>query len=196
MRIAKLCFHLAFSLCTLLVLALAVVLFVTTRKVPLAGIHSFSILSGSMAPAYPVGDVVFTRPQEQYELDDVIAFTRGGETVTHRVVSFQSRDGKRYYVVKGDANDGSDSGKVPEDSVIGKVFFALPYLGKMIALLHTPLGALALIGVPTLMLVLHEIWIIKTEFEGMIEKKVRKKMEKEVEATIRKYMSLSQTAHG
>lgn len=196
MKIITTFIHLFFSLLTISLLVLATVLLVTTRKMPLWGIHSYSVLSGSMTPKYPIGTVLFTIGSPVYELGDVIAFKRRNEVITHRVISYSSHDGQRSYLVKGDANNVADSDRVDGGSVIGKVFFSIPYIGRVLALLHQPLGVLTLIGIPALLLILHEVWVIKNEFEIIIEKKVRKKLQREVQDAIRSYISASQTTGG
>lgn len=196
MKIVKTFLHTVFTAVTFIAFALACILFVTTRKSPLFGVHSFSVLSGSMTPSYPVGSVVFTQPANQYELGDTIAFTRKGVTVTHRIISYKNAGEGRTYVVKGDANNIPDLEHVKAKDIIGRVFISLPLFGRVMTLLHTPIGLFAIIGTPALLLILHEIWTIKTEFEIVIEKKVRKKLQKEIQETIRAHIATSKTANG
>jgi hypothetical protein len=98
--------------------------------------------------------------------------------------------------VKGDANNAPDTESVKATDITGRVFSSLPLFGRLMTMLHTPAGLFLIIGTPAVLLILHEIWTIKTEFEIVIEKKVRKKLQKEVHEAIRSYMATSKTANG
>jgi len=80
--------------------------------------------TGSMADTFPVGTLLFTRPEVTYGLGDVITFRREGEVVTHRIVA---RKGDTY-TTQGDANRTPDVDPVPKADVIGQVKFAIPLL--------------------------------------------------------------------
>ena len=98
----------------------------------LAGIRCFAVTSGSMAPQYPVGCVVYTQKTapEAVRAGDVITFRLGDSVVaTHRVTSVNAEE--RTFTTKGDANVNEDGRPVSFDSLIGRVIFSLPLLGNL-----------------------------------------------------------------
>jgi signal peptidase len=104
-----------------------------------------TVLSGSMAPTYPVGSMVFTRPvqPEGVKAGDVITFrwpSDPSELVTHRVVAVDTSTGSPVFTTKGDANDAADLDPVPAANVQGRLWFGVPQLGRIAAVLHSPQG--------------------------------------------------------
>lgn len=131
--------------------------------------HSYTVLSSSMAPTYQAGDVVIVSEVDTSTIEsgDVITFDPppghgmdGADRVTHRVVGVVERDGTRYFRTKGDAAEEPDGTLIPEANVIGRVTFAIPYLGYVIAFANTPLGIGTLVVLPASLLVLNEIWTL------------------------------------
>ena len=152
----------------LLFITLPVVLFtLISSRIPIYGISSFVVLSGSMEPAVPVGSVIYTLKLPQYETRDVVAFKQGKNTITHRIVEV-TKDG---YRTKGDANEDPDTALVSLKDVVGNQVFMLWNLGKLIIALKTIPGFLVLLVLPALILIGSEFWNIKKEFEKEVKKK-------------------------
>ncbi|MGY1609340.1 MULTISPECIES: signal peptidase I [unclassified Geodermatophilus] len=110
------------------------------------GGSALAVLSGSMTPGLPVGGMVFTRTADTAEVEpgDVITFQRrpgAPELVTHRVVAVDTTSGVPVFTTRGDANDAPDLDPVPASSVRGELWFAVPHLGRLAAVLHSPKGA-------------------------------------------------------
>jgi signal peptidase len=106
---------------------------------------AMAVLSGSMSPTYPVGAMMFTRPVDPAEVDvgDVITFNRPSnqaELVSHRVVAVDTSSGSAVFTTKGDANDAADLDPVPASLVQGRLWFGVPQLGRIAALLHSAQG--------------------------------------------------------
>ena len=97
----------------------------------LFGFKPTVIVSGSMSPAFQVGDMPVVSPVDASSIvvGDVIQFTKGDVTVVHRVVEIQAFQGVFWFVTKGDANDGVDSGLVGESEIVGRVVFNIPKIG-------------------------------------------------------------------
>ena len=55
----------------------------------LMGYQVFSVISGSMEPAIPVGSVIYVREADasEVQVDEIIAFYDEGSVVAHRVVA-------------------------------------------------------------------------------------------------------------
>ncbi|SDL51208.1 signal peptidase I [Tessaracoccus oleiagri] len=108
-------------------LVLVVVPFVT-------GSTTYSVLTNSMAPAYPPGTFLVVRPQpfDELAIGDVVTYqieSGKPDVITHRVTGFAAgQDGSRLLVLKGDNNDVADP-PVREVQVRGKLLYAVPYAG-------------------------------------------------------------------
>jgi hypothetical protein len=76
---------------------------------PLLGWQVVTVLSGSMAPTYPVNAALAIRPIEAADVHegDVIAFFTEEDRpmVTHRVLAIDTSGGQLTFVTKGDANE-------------------------------------------------------------------------------------------
>lgn len=92
------------------------------------------IMSGSMEPALPTGNVVIIREQDAYQEGDIITYiNRDDVSVTHRI--YKIEDDKIF--PKGDANKLCDP-TITEDQIVGKVVFSFSsvYLIIFIALIQ------------------------------------------------------------
>jgi signal peptidase len=108
----------------------------------LAGATPYTVTSASMAPALPVGSLVVVRPRDTVALGDVITYQqRSGSApvVTHRVVGVGvSPDGRLAYTTRGDANGADDANLVRPEQVRGVVWYHVPHLGRLSALVSGP----------------------------------------------------------
>lgn len=109
--------------------------------------EAYVVRSGSMEPAYEVGDVVFVErvDPETVQVGDVVTFRTRSVLVTHRVV--EVRDGPAF-VVKGDANHHPDPVPVGADALVGVVVGEMPHYGKLALFAKSRLGAVLLFVVP------------------------------------------------
>ena len=95
------------------------------------------VLTGSMAPAINVGDVILTLPitSKAPQIDDVIAYQAkrfNGENVavfSHRIIDGDIENG---FIVKGDANKSPDPQKPTAEDILGVVFFVIPFIGNLL----------------------------------------------------------------
>jgi signal peptidase len=134
----------AWSLGLVLIASTATALGVALFPV-LTGGSALAVLSGSMTPGLPVGGMVFVRPVDPATVEpgDVITFQRvpdAPELVTHRVVSVDNSSGVPVFTTKGDANEDADIDPVSASAVQGKLWFGVPQLGRLSAILHSPKG--------------------------------------------------------
>lgn len=105
----------------------------------ICGYKAIRIISGSMEPIIQTGAVVFIEQVETDEVKkgDIVAFSRGGTYVTHRIVGEDEEAKKRgaaaFLITKGDHNQVEDNARLAPASICGKVaaiwnlFAALPY---------------------------------------------------------------------
>lgn len=162
----------SFIIVCLIALALLLVLPILPVK------HNFKILavlSGSMEPKIHVGSVVVIKPAVKYKVGEIITFNQEDKTkipITHRIVGLKSENEKTIYITKGDANNNSDSQEIPQDRILGRMIFTVPYLGYAINFAKQPLGFMLLIVIPSVIIIYDEILKIKNEILKMKKKKI------------------------
>ena len=109
----------------------------------LFGFEIYTVLSGSMEPAYHTGSVIYVKPVESTDLEvgDVITYKIPGNNIaTHRIVEVVSENGTTQYRTKGDANEVIDGSPVNYQDIIGTPVFTIPYLGFIANYIQHPPG--------------------------------------------------------
>lgn len=118
------------------------------NKLPMPfGYGAAVVLSGSMEPELSKGDLVFVKEAELFEINQVVVFQDGNDLVMHRIVQINGDE----IITKGDANNSNDA-PIDCTRIKGKVFFTLPYVGKLIDFIKTPVGTLLIIALAILLL--------------------------------------------
>lgn len=118
-----------------------------------------SVQSGSMAPHILKGDLVTVKSVPDYQVGDVITYTNPAEksqTITHRIIYKEQDSMNTTYLTQGDANPLPDA-PIHGTDIVGKVQHTVPLLGYAIDFVRKPLGLIAVIYIPALLVVLHEI---------------------------------------
>jgi len=113
-----------------------------------------TVLTGSMTPTYPPGDVVVVRPTNPRTLHvgQVITFQAVSDVAsvtTHRIVAIEYGAHGRRYVTRGDANGANDPKPIAPDQVRGEVWYSVPKVGYLATwasrgTLHTAINLFAL----------------------------------------------------
>ena len=156
---------------TLIVAAVGVAGLLLITVVPFPGIdlEARVVQSGSMEPALRTGSIVFIAPSERYTEGDVITYRRSARETptTHRIIESRVENGVQYFTTKGDANEVRDMEEVREDEILGSVRFSIPFLGYVVDVARTPWGFVALIGIPTLIIIGSEMQNIWREIKRM-----------------------------
>lgn len=119
----------------------------------LFGIMPYTVLTGSMEPAVPVGSLVYVQDASGDSLNkgDIVTFSKAASgdgaatAVTHRVES--NNKAKSELTTKGDANDAADPQAVPYANILGKVVLTVPVVGSFVASLDTWNGKVAMIAI-------------------------------------------------
>ena len=126
------------------ILALALVLLLVAPRV--FGVHVFTVLSGSMEPAYPVGSMIYVKSVDPFQLKegDVISFLLDENTIaTHRITGIvpdEEDESVIRFRTKGDANDVEDGSLVHCRNVVGTPIFTIPKLGYFADYIQHPPG--------------------------------------------------------
>lgn len=145
---------------TTILVVLAVVLAVLLVGVRLFGLQVFTVLSGSMEPAYHVGSLIYVKKTDPLTLKtgDAITFLLDEETVvTHRIVDVvpdENDPGVVRFRTKGDANRYEDGSLVHCRNVIGRPVFTIPGLGYVTAYMQQPPGLYITIAAVAVILLL------------------------------------------
>lgn len=115
----------------------------------LMGYQVFNVISGSMEPTYSVGDLIYVKDVNPYEIQEgtPITFVLNENLVvaTHRVVEVDTEN--QHFYTKGDANDTADSAPVHFNNVIGVPQFSIPLLGYVSDFIQNPPGMYITVGV-------------------------------------------------
>ncbi|KTR96447.1 hypothetical protein NS220_02215 [Microbacterium testaceum] len=91
----------------------------------MTGVRLFSIQTPSMGETAPVGSLVVTQPQAQYDVGEIVTFTIDDRTVTHRIVGASGGT----FTTRGDMNGSTDGWSLSPDAVIGRVVLIAPGAG-------------------------------------------------------------------
>ena len=104
------------------------------------GYEVYSVVSGSMEPAIPVGSVLFVEPVEPASVaeGDVIAFRSGESVISHRVVRNRVVEGE--FITKGDANQEADMNPVKYGELVGLVTRHYPVAGHLLSVYTSSIG--------------------------------------------------------
>lgn len=149
----------------LLILVIAICIPLTVPK--LLGYQIYTVVSGSMEPAIPVGSLVLIGQVEpgEVEADEIIAFYGGKDSnaiITHRVVENRVVMGE--FITKGDANQTEDMNPVAYEELIGCVEMSIPMLGSIAQTFTSLYGKIAAASVIFLAVILHVV-------AGLLDKK-------------------------
>lgn len=125
-----------------------------------------TLVSGSMAPTYPVGSVVLLeklKPLAGVDVNDVITIKRAqGLPVTHRVVEVVNLNGLVAYRTKGDANATADAELTLASAVIGRVTGPLPTWWSAALWWQGRWQRLLLFGVPLVLIAFAELRAVRS----------------------------------
>lgn len=118
------------------------------------GYRVFTVISGSMEPAYSVGDLLYVKTVDvnTIKIGDPITFILNEDLVvaTHRVVRIDTEN-QRFYT-KGDANEIEDNDPVHFKNVIGVPQFSIPKLGYVSNFIQNPPGVYITIALGVIMI--------------------------------------------
>lgn len=161
------------------VLVVLLVVFAALLVVPrFVGIDTYVVLSGSMEPVHKTGGLIYTTKNvdtDELEVGDVITFQMSETTIaTHRIIDIKNDGGTRMFQTKGDANASPDQNLVPEQNVIGKSLFSIPYLGYAANYIQQPPGLYYAAGVGIVLVLLTFLSDMLIEDDSKSKKKKKK----------------------
>lgn len=144
---------------SLLVVGAVATLAIALVGLRLAGFRTFTVMSGSMEPEYPVGAMIYVRPVDYQSLQvgDVISYVANDDkvVVTHRIAEIEvdENDASVWrFRTKGDANTASDAKLVHYKNVLGTPVIVIPFIGYFAHNIQQPPGIYIALVVGTLLL--------------------------------------------
>lgn len=146
----------------------------------LAGGSTYVIETGSMRPDLPPGTLIVDKARDAGAVSagDVITYQlepNKPEVVTHRVISVgYDGAGQVRWQTQGDANNAPDENWVIADQLRGEVWYAVPYLGNVTALVTNQQRGL-MVGLIALGLGGYAL----AQFRGALKDKRRKQQQEE-----------------
>ncbi len=164
---------------TSVLVGLVLLLAIALVGVRLFGFQVYTVLSGSMEPAYHTGSLIYVQKVDYKELEsgDVITFMLNEDTVaTHRIVGVVPDDEDASVLrfrTKGDANDAEDGTLVHYRNIIGSPVFTIPYLGYVASMIQNPPGTYIAISLGAILLIL--VFLPDLLFSDKDEQKGEKK---------------------
>ena len=96
------------------------------------GTKGYAVTSDSMADKYVRGDAVFSKPVDfdDLKIGDIVTVKVGNSGYfTHRIVDIDKN--ARTVTTKGDANTSDDPMPSDEKSIVGRVWFSIPFIGYL-----------------------------------------------------------------
>lgn len=141
-------------------------------QVPLYG--AYIIVSGSMEPIIKVRDAVLIKRidnEDDIHEGDVVTYRALDESyygilITHRVVNIQEENGKKIYITKGDHNSTIDRSSIDFSQIYGKVVMRIPKIGYIKYFLVSSYGWIIAIVIPSVGIILYDIYKIMKTFKG------------------------------
>jgi signal peptidase len=127
-----------------------------------AGNKLYIVLSGSMAPVFDAGSLVGVKDilPEEVEVGDIVTFQDPADAervITHRVLEIKENNGALSFVTKGDANDAQDPELIPEENILGRVSFSIPYIGYLTEFTRSKKGIVLLLIIPGVIFIATEL---------------------------------------
>lgn len=108
-----------FILCLILIFFILLNIFSMNNK-SLFGFRIYRVISGSMQPALQIGDVIIVKKSNNYAERDIITYSNGLTTITHRIIAINNDE----VITKGDANEVDDK-PINKEQIVGKFFFRI-----------------------------------------------------------------------
>ncbi len=161
------------------VMVTILVVFAALLVVPrFVGIDTYVVLSGSMEPVHKTGGLIYTTRNvdtDKLAIGDVITFQMSETTIaTHRIIDIKNDSGTRMFQTKGDANESPDQNLVPEQNVIGRALFSIPYMGYAANYIQQPPGLYYAAGIGVILVLLTFVSDMLIEDDSKSKKKKKK----------------------
>lgn len=169
------------------VVAVVVIFAVLLVGARLLGLQVYTVISGSMEPAYHVGSIIYVKsvPPTELREGDTISFMISENTVaTHRIIEVLPDEDDPDVIrfrTKGDSNETEDANPVHCKNVLGKVVGTIPLLGYVSDYVQNPPGTYVVLAVMAIMVV---AFFVPDIVGGLREMKAETKPEEDTAAQV------------
>lgn len=136
-----------------------VIIVVAIAAYMISDIRFLTVTGDSMNPGITNNDILIVTPTDVkfLEIGDIVTYKldMGGKgyLFTHRIVDINNGVIK----TKGDNMPEEDAYDIMTKDVVGRVVGQIPYIGFLVRSVHTAVGYLALILIPSIILIIKEI---------------------------------------
>lgn len=163
-----------FILCLILIFFILLNIFSMNNK-SLFGFRIYRVISGSMQPALQIGDVIIVKKSNNYSERDIITYSNGLTTITHRIIAINNDE----VITKGDANEVDDK-PINKEQIVGKFFFRISNFSLFSMILSKNVIYLIMIFLLVLifLLVIGDRIIKNLRYQSNNVKKLKKNKEK------------------
>ena len=163
-----------FILCVILIFFILLNIFSMNNK-SLFGFRIYRVISGSMQPALQIGDVIIVKKSTNYAERDIITYSNGLTTITHRIIAINNDE----VITKGDANEVDDK-PINKEQIVGKFFFRISNFSLFSIILSKNVIYLIMIFLLVLifLLVIGDRIIKNLRYQSNNVKKLKKNKEK------------------
>lgn len=163
-----------FILCLILIFFILLNIFSMNNK-SLFGFRIYRVISGSMQPALQIGDVIIVKKSTNYAERDIITYSNGLTTITHRIIAINNDE----VITKGDANEVDDK-PINKEQIVGKFFFRISNFSLFSIILSENVIYLIMIFLLVLifLLVIGDRIIKNLRYQSNNVKKLKKNKEK------------------
>lgn len=163
-----------FILCLILIFFILLNIFSMNNK-SLFGFRIYRVISGSMQPALQIGDVIIVKKSNNYSERDIITYSNGLTTITHRIIAINNDE----VITKGDANEVDDK-PINKEQIVGKFFFRISNFSLFSIILSKNIIYLIMIFLLVLifLLVIGDRIIKNLRYQSNNVKKLKKNKEK------------------
>lgn len=163
-----------FILCPILIFFILLNIFSMNNK-SLFGFRIYRVISGSMQPALQIGDVIIVKKSNNYSERDIITYSNGLTTITHRIIAINNDE----VITKGDANEVDDK-PINKEQIVGKFFFRISNFSLFSIILSKNVIYLIMIFLLVLifLLVIGDRIIKNLRYQSNNVKKLKKNKEK------------------
>ena len=163
-----------FILCLILIFFILLNILSMNNK-SLFGFRIYRVISGSMQPALQIGDVIIVKKSNNYSERDIITYSNGLTTITHRIIAINNDK----VITKGDSNEVDDK-PINKEQIVGKFFFRISNFSLFSIILSKNVIYLIMIFLLVLifLLVIGDRIIKNLRYQSNNVKKLKKNKEK------------------
>jgi signal peptidase len=137
----------------------------------------YTVLSGSMEPVIKTDSIVFVKPENKYNINEIVTFKDSNSYVptTHRIIEIREYKDQVFYTTKGDANKSVDLKSLSKRNILGGVLFSVPFVGYAVEFMKTKTGLLVMVVIAAF-IIFNEVTNVKKESSRLLAERKKRKL--------------------